>query len=305
LRIHFQAVDPDLTEMLAPRRVLDALLKDHAVESGAEFIQARATALIKENGRVAGVRVAAGGAAGEFRCRLLIGADGSGSTIARLLGGEARDPEDAVAIRGYFPNVDMDPGTAEIHLLRELWPEYAWIFPAGGNTANVGLGLTIGRYRKMKKNLKSILSDFIHSPGNRERFGGSFEMPDLQVCMLKFYSPKRTRRAFDGALLIGDAAALVNPLNGGGIVNAMTSGILAAGIADRALAENDVSRKRLREYETALWKALGRELALSWRVKKMSSSPAVMETVMKFVLANKKMVALAGRYYRDVKFHAE
>jgi geranylgeranyl reductase family protein len=305
LRIRFHPADPELNEMIAPRKILDAMLRDRAVEGGAEFLRARATALVMENGIVAGVRAETGGKASEFRCRLLIGADGSGSTIARLLGGKARDPDDAVTVRGYFSNVDMDPATAEIHLLRDLWPGYAWIFPAGGGTANVGLGLSIGRYRKMRKNLKSILSDFLQSPGLPERFRGTRETPDLQTRMLKFYSPERKRRAFDGALLIGDAAALVNPLNGGGIVNALMSGILAADVADRSLAENDVSRKRLLEYEMALWKALGRELMISYRIKKMSSSPAVMETMMKLILANRKMVALAGRYYRDVQFNAE
>jgi len=93
LRIHFHPVDPELNEMIAPRKILDAMLRDRAVEAGAEFMRARATALVMEKGSVAGVRAETGGKASEFRCRLLIGADGSGSTIARLLGGGARDPE--------------------------------------------------------------------------------------------------------------------------------------------------------------------------------------------------------------------
>jgi menaquinone-9 beta-reductase len=300
LRIGFRPADPDLTEMIAPRKVLDVMLRDRAMESGAEFMRARAASLVMEDGRVAGVRAWTGGKLKEFRCRLLIGADGSGSKIARLLGEGSRDPDDAVTVRGYFPDVDMDPATAEIHLLRDLWPGYAWIFPAGGGTANVGLGLSIRRYRKMKKGIRSLLSDFIRSPGMAGRFRGTGEMPDLQARMLRFYSPKRKRRAFDGALLTGDAASLVNPLNGGGIVNALTSGILAADVADRALADGDVSRRRLMEYESVLASSVLRELKACHWMKKWLVSASAAEAFFRMMRMNKRMVRHAGRFYRDI-----
>ncbi len=58
------------------------------------------------------------------------------------------------------------------------------------------------------------------------------------------------KRTDDGLMLIGDAAGFVNPLTGGGIYNAILSGIKAAQIGVKALIEKDCSRKRMGEYET-------------------------------------------------------
>jgi flavin-dependent dehydrogenase len=58
--------------------------------------------------------------------------------------------------------------------------------------------------------------------------------------------PKRiSRHAYDGALLVGDAAGFINPLTGGGIHNGITSAILAAETIDEALKQGDVSRETL------------------------------------------------------------
>jgi flavin-dependent dehydrogenase len=57
------------------------------------------------------------------------------------------------------------------------------------------------------------------------------------------------RHAFDGALLVGDAAGFINPMTGGGIHNALISGQLAAETIDDALRAGDVSRHGLKIYE--------------------------------------------------------
>jgi menaquinone-9 beta-reductase len=73
-----------------PRRGrLDRLLQGAAVEAGAELIDhTRVVALLHENHRTVGVRVARGDQEQEFRGRLVIGADGRRSTVAKLVGAE-------------------------------------------------------------------------------------------------------------------------------------------------------------------------------------------------------------------------
>lgn len=68
-----------------------------------------------------------------------------------------------------------------------------------------------------------------------------------------------------GALVIGDAAGFLNSQRLKGIHLAMKSGMLAAETAFAALAEGDVSRERLSNFDRA-WKSswMGREL---WRVR--------------------------------------
>ena len=63
------------------------------------------------------------------------------------------------------------------------------------------------------------------------------------------------RTVADGVLLCGDAAHMINPLSGGGIVNAMKAGRLAAQVASQALAVGDTSSAFLQRYHEA-WMAL-------------------------------------------------
>jgi flavin-dependent dehydrogenase len=56
----------------------------------------------------------------------------------------------------------------------------------------------------------------------------------------------------DGIILVGDAAALINPLSGEGIAYALESGELAADAVKAALDKGDVSSQSLASYRDAL-----------------------------------------------------
>jgi geranylgeranyl reductase family protein len=300
LDVRIRPGDPGLVERVAPRYLLDELLRKRAVECGALFFRAHATGLLRENGAVRGIRVRAGGEVRELHSRVVIGADGSNSAIAAGLGEGRWNQDDAVAIRAYARRLKTIPETAEIHMSREIWPGYAWIFPAGDNRVNIGLGISIRGYLKMKRSLRFLLMNFLNSPGLRLRFGGDVVLEEIAAAGLRSYSPDRTRRAFDGAVLAGDAAALVNPWNGGGIINAMESGRIAAAVVDRALAENDVSRRRLMEYESILASSMLGELKACRWMKKWLYSPRAAEEVIRFIGMHKSVARLADRFYRDI-----
>jgi flavin-dependent dehydrogenase len=76
----------DVGGMASVRRsLLDPLLAEAAQEAGAELrTAAEAIGLVEDRGRVAGVRVRAQGGESELRARLVVGADGRHSTIAKL-----------------------------------------------------------------------------------------------------------------------------------------------------------------------------------------------------------------------------
>jgi 2-polyprenyl-6-methoxyphenol hydroxylase-like FAD-dependent oxidoreductase len=80
-----------VSQMCAPRRtVLDMLLLDAAVEAGAEVREAfTVTGLTSTNGCVTGIRGhARGGAEVEESARIVIGADGKNSFVARTVSAE-------------------------------------------------------------------------------------------------------------------------------------------------------------------------------------------------------------------------
>lgn len=250
---------------VAPRLYFDAIIQQHAVESGVEFRQAQVAGPVVEDGRVVGVRAQANGTAETIRARAVIGADGVTSRIARQLRPEAEQHVDrhrAVALRAYIENIDEFPQEVEFYLYKKILPGYAWVFPTGKHRANIGLGMRLDHFRKHQSNLKQMLQEFLDMPAIKQRLKPGWRLHDVATWQLNFGSQKRMQHAFDGALLVGDAAGFINPLTGGGIHNSMISGELAARTIHEALQRGDTSRSALQVYESrcheAMWDSMKR-----------------------------------------------
>jgi flavin-dependent dehydrogenase len=102
----------DVGGIAAIRRiVLDPILAEAAQEAGADIrMGTKVTGLLKEGGRVTGVRVAGPDGEREIRARLVVGADGRNSTVAGLCGARKYNltPSQRLLYYGYFE--DADPG---------------------------------------------------------------------------------------------------------------------------------------------------------------------------------------------------
>ncbi|MDX3536038.1 NAD(P)/FAD-dependent oxidoreductase [Streptomyces sp. MB09-01] len=115
----------------APRRsVLDALLVDAAREAGAEVREGSSVRdVVWENGVVAGVRGQdARGVPFAERARLVVGADGRGSTIARAVGAPVTKDRGPLAatLYGYWSHVPADGAETFVRpgLGASLWPTH-------------------------------------------------------------------------------------------------------------------------------------------------------------------------------------
>lgn len=244
---------------VCPRIHFDNVLFQHAVDSGAEFRQAQVKDAIVEHGQVVGVTARTDGRTEELRARLVIAADGVTSVIARRL----RPPQDkpqkehrAIALRAYIEDLEEFPQEIEFYLYNEILPGYAWIFPTGPHTANIGLGMRIDKFEAADEKLEAMLTRFLAFPDIRRRLQRGGVLRDVATWQLNFGS-QRIQHAFDGALLIGDAGGFINPLTGGGIHNALISAQIAAQTADAALTHGDLSRQGLADHDrrchAALW----------------------------------------------------
>jgi digeranylgeranylglycerophospholipid reductase len=69
-------------------------------------------------------------------------------------------------------------------------------------------------------------------------------------------------------MLIGDAGRQVDPLTGGGIINGMTAGRLAAETAVLALQDGDTSAGALARYHEGADRTFGRRLARNYRLRR-------------------------------------
>ena len=115
---------------VVPRIILDKLLLDVSVQRRGYFLggtQSRKYARQEKRHRVNSRGIHRGK---ELKARLLIGADGSNSTIAKLVRGHPPSSADRIiAIRGYFEDVEGPANQADLHFNKESFPGYCWLFP--------------------------------------------------------------------------------------------------------------------------------------------------------------------------------
>ncbi|HMD47164.1 MAG TPA: geranylgeranyl reductase family protein [Acidimicrobiales bacterium] len=209
------------------RTVLDALVREAALAAGAQPGVGRAeTPLWDEGGRLAGFVLSSGE---QIRADVVIGADGATSavgTAAALV-----DPSRALfgfAVRAY---TDQPVDLPVIALFEptpwRAFPGYGWIFPGPGGRANVGLGVATGADRRGGGAAVRMLPAFLDHLGRLGYLTGPPPSGRTLGGWLKM-GIVGTRPASGRVLLVGDAAGLVNPLQGEGIAQAMTSGRQAA-----------------------------------------------------------------------------
>ena len=253
------------------RQVYDNLLFQNAKKHCDTMEGMAATSLVKENGTVAGVK--ANGADGkeyEFRGKMVIGADGVNSVVAREIRGADVDPgHTCIAYRAYYSGVGGMTGCLEIHFVKSIMPGYFWIFPMENGIANVGVGMMMGDMKKQGADLGKAMGDILkNNPLFKERFANAKMVSPLKAWSLPLGSKKRKVHA-QNVLLVGDAAGLVDPFSGEGIGNAMLSGKIASEVAYEALVAGDTSEHFLTRYEERLWDAVWNELSTSYKMQKV------------------------------------
>ena len=224
-----------------PRRHLDAHLMTAAQEAGAEVEWESEATPIMEGDRVVGVR--AGGRA--WSADLTVVATGAPGSVARLLGAQRIEDEPfGLAIRTYAAS----PRHADRHLeacltLRDDHgtpvPGYGWMFPAGDGTVNIGVGALSTMKGFKKLNLTNLLENYRGLVEDEWSLGENLERPRAWRLPMSVQ-----RRHGPGWVAIGDAAGLVNPMNGEGIDYGLESGMLAADlfVADPATAPAQYDR---------------------------------------------------------------
>ena len=218
-----QDVPPMFTTM---RRPFDASLRDLALAAGAvDFAGQRIASLetdpicleLADGTRLTG--------------RVLIGADGVNSTVARALFGQAYDRATigfALEVEAGAPH--LRPGGDLQVSFGAVKGGYGWSFPKRHSTT-VGVGGPVALTPDMRPGLDRYLSDC--------------GIPSTACTVKGHLLPVGDFRAVPGqgaVLLAGDAAGLVDPVTGEGIAHAMQSGQFAALSALEALASDATDR---------------------------------------------------------------
>ncbi|GAB3216984.1 menaquinone reductase [Mycolicibacterium hippocampi] len=217
-----------------PRTELDERIRLVAVDDGAKMkLGAKAVDVHRDlSGRVTGVVLDSGEV---VRCADLIVADGARSTLGRILGREwHKETVYGVAIRGYIATPRSNEPWITSHLeLRspagEVLPGYGWIFPLGNGEVNIGVGALATSKRPADAALRPLMSYYTEL--RREEWGFQGE-PRAGLSALLPMGGAVSGVAGPNWMLIGDAAACVNPLNGEGIDYGLETGRLAVELLD-------------------------------------------------------------------------
>jgi geranylgeranyl reductase family protein len=212
--------------IVVPRLALDHALREAALAAGAVGVRARITAVEKDQGGT--VRAVSASDGRRLAGDVIIGADGALSPVARLAG--MLDSGAALwgfAVRAYVP------GEVPLPLLVllesrpwRIYPGYGWLFPGEDGQANVGIGVGMGAVRRSVP-LRDDLTGFCALLRERGDLGRAADPGPVIGGWLRM-GGTGTSPAAGNVLLVGDAAGLINPLQGEGIAPAMISARLAA-----------------------------------------------------------------------------
>ena len=197
--------------LMTQRRRLDAFLVEEAVRAGTEFrdgvhVAVESETELRVDGRL--VEVAA-----------VIGADGANGITARSLGlGGAI--VNGVALEGNLRYEELPVGSWHGQLFLELGTVpggYGWIFPKGDHV-NVGVGGWGEEGPELRRHLRILC----------EHYGLELrQLSDLRGHRLPMRRPA-TVLARGRALVVGDAAGVLDPVSGDGIYEALVTARLAA-----------------------------------------------------------------------------
>jgi digeranylgeranylglycerophospholipid reductase len=245
---------PDAAYVL-DRKLFDKELSIQAGSKGAEIkVNSCVMDLIRNQGKISGVKVKEKGEENEYYAQVVIGADGIESRIGRWAGINTHLKLERLesAIQYLLVSDEVDPERMEFYVGKKIASGgYAWIFPKGKNCANVGLGIAPALAPDLKP--KDLLDEFV-----KKRFS-DFSVAEIMMGGIPTFSRDNVL-VKDNLLLVGDAGRIVDSLSGAGIANALLSGRIAGQVVSEYVKGNDLPVEFLRKYEKELLKKRGREL---------------------------------------------
>lgn len=263
------------------RDAFDKAVAKEAAKAGAKImLKSTATAVLKDDGRIRGVRVKQLEEEFNIEAKCVVAADGYESQVGRWAGFrtllKAGDVTGTLQYRMTNIGKGHDfPNYCEFWLGTIAPAGYIWVFPKDEVTANVGIGISLDRLHN-RQDIKGYLDRWIAKDPRMEHA----QPLDMVTGGVSTCAPIK-KTVGNGIALVGDAARMIDPITGGGIGNGMMAGMFLGKILGECKEKDDFSEATLQAYEKA------------WRAK-------MEENLYRNWLAKNKLVTLTDKDFDDV-----
>ncbi|MGH2718667.1 MAG: NAD(P)/FAD-dependent oxidoreductase, partial [Actinomycetota bacterium] len=197
------------------REKLDPMIRSMAAEApGVDYLPGRTvTGILRDGGRVSGVETrTAGGETGQIHARLVVGADGRNSEVAKLAGVGARiiRKHNRCGYYAFFKNVGFPhPGRAHLWMLE---PDVAFAFPHDNGFSILAMMFNRDRVPEFKADVQGNFLALLRSIPEFARFDPADQA--TKVIGLVDYKNQWRHRPPPGLAFAGDAAISADPLFG-------------------------------------------------------------------------------------------
>ncbi len=238
--------------LAVPRTILDAQLVERAAARGAHVLERTRLERLGEANGYRTVEVRDGAGSRTLSARLVVGADGLNSRVARQLGLARRGRRRRVAFVTHMAGVHGMQDLGEMHVGRGA---YVGLAPVGPDLTNVAVVLDASRP--------------IPGASARERFdAGISRFPEVvdrlhgaeivaPVLAAGPFARSSRRATADRAVLVGDAADFYDPFTGEGVFAALRGAELLSDHAIGLLEHDTLSSAALRGYDRARRRQFG------------------------------------------------
>ncbi len=175
---------------------------------------------------------------GNFRTKLLVGADGPSSTVARI--SNLPQPDNLIVgvqetIQGHF-----DLTCSELWFDSKISPDFfAWVVPEGDDQARIGVASS----RKV---------GYYYQKFVEKRVGKNIKTKDKVSGLIRYGLIKDS--VSDRVLLVGDAACQVKPFSGGGLIYGLIAAKIASKTCEKSLKEEKYDYSFLKKNYDDKWK---------------------------------------------------
>lgn len=278
-----------------PRMVTDAVLVDAARAAGVDVREGFSVReILFDRDRVVGVEgVDANGDRVSIGATVTAGADGTHSLLARRLGAVRQIPRlHRLALSAYFPG---DDPALTMYLPRDHTHACCGFGPAGrtSGTRNVNIVVPVSESKAIAAGRKAYFLNQLQRsfPHAWDRLRDSRMVGPVRSTAC--FGHRTVRAAFDGAVLVGDAAMFVHPFTGEGVYYALEGARLAAKAIDNALrfggdlSRYDRDRRRLLAPRYRLCDGIQRIVhspsALSWLTPRLARSSKLTASILRTV----------------------